>query len=64
MEITDYILAVISDNASIVNIQLSQTIISSIIKDQLPSNITIQEWNEDWCEGRDVDNSTVIRFRP
>lgn len=64
MEITNYILSVINDNPAIVNIQISQPIISSVFKDQLPSNITIHEWNEDWCEGRDVDNSTVIRFRP
>lgn len=64
MEITNYILSVINDNPAIVNIQITQSIISSVFKDQIPSNITVQEWQEDWCEGRDVDNSTVIRFRP
>lgn len=64
MEITNYILTVINDNPTIVSIQITQSIISSVFKDQLPTSITVQEWNEDWCEGRDVDNSTVIRFRP
>jgi len=64
MEITNYILTVISDNPSVVNIKLSSLAFLSIIKDQFPSSITLQEWQEDWCEGYDVDNSTVIRFRP
>jgi len=64
MEITNYILSVINDNPTIVNLQVSQSIFASVLKDQISSSITIQEWNEDWCEGRDVDNSTVIRFRP
>ena len=64
METTTYILAIINDNPSVVNVVLSSTAFVSVFKDQLPSSITVQEWNEDWCEGRDVDNSTVIRFRP
>lgn len=64
METTNYILSVIIDNSAIVRIKLSSLAFSNIIKDQMPSNITIQEWQEDWCEGYDVDNSTVIRFRP
>jgi len=64
MEVTEYILSILENNTGIAAISLSAYANSFIDRSRLPGNITVQEWQEDWCEGRDVDNATVIRFRP
>jgi hypothetical protein len=64
MDVTEYILSIISSNSNIVVIKLSEYANRALDISRLPANITFQEWQEDWCEGRDVDNATVIRFRP
>ena len=64
MDVTEYILSILDANADIAVISLSLYANSLTDRTRLPTNIMIQEWQEDWCEGRDVDNATVIRFRP
>lgn len=64
MEVTEYILSILENNTGITDLSLSAYANSFIDRLRLPANITVQEWQEDWCEGRDVDNATVIRFRP
>jgi hypothetical protein len=64
MDVTEYILSIIDNNSGVTVIILSEYARNFIDRSRLPGNITVQEWQEDWCEGRDVDNATVIRFRP
>lgn len=62
LDCTDAINSLIASNSDIVIIKLQK---GYIIDDtRLQSGVTWSSWQEDWSEGRDLGNSTIIRFLP
>lgn len=61
MDCTDYIIAVIEANPSVVTIDLQAGVVVDAAR--IPAGVTIQPWAEDWSEGYDADGTLVVRFR-
>lgn len=64
METTDYVLSIIEAHPAIVGIFLSQEAFQTFLKDKITPGISIQEWSEDWCEGRNESGEVLVRFKP
>ena len=62
LDCTDAINSLIASNSNIVIIKLQKGYIIDGTK--LDAGVTWSSWQEDWSEGRDLDNSTIIRFLP
>lgn len=63
METTDYVLSIIAAHPTMSSIYLSQQVFHTTFRDQLPQAISIQEWNEDWCEGRNESGEILVHFK-
>jgi hypothetical protein len=61
MDYTDYILAIIEANPSVVTIDLQVGAIVDAAR--LPAGVTVTSWAEDWSEGYDAEGHLVVRFR-
>jgi hypothetical protein len=61
MDCTDYIIAVIEANPSVVTIDLQAGVVVDAAR--IPAGVTIQPWAEDWSEGYDAEGTLVVRFR-
>jgi hypothetical protein len=61
MDCTDYIIAIVEANSSVVSIwlQVGYTVEAS----RLPVGVTVEPWAEDWSEGLDATGTLVVRFR-
>jgi hypothetical protein len=61
MDCTDYIIAIVEANSSVVSIwlQVGYTVEAS----RLPAGVTVEPWAEDWSEGLDATGTLVVRFR-
>jgi len=61
MDCTDYIIAIVEANSSVVSIwlQAGYTVEAS----RLPVGVTVEPWAEDWSEGLDANGTLVVRFR-
>lgn len=61
MDCTDYILAIIDGNPSVVSIDLQA---GAIVDDaRIPPGVTVTSWAEDWSEGLDDEGRLIVRFR-
>lgn len=61
MDCTDYILAIIEANPSVVSIDLQTGY--TVDAARLPAGVTVTSWAEDWSEGYDAEGHLVVRFR-
>ena len=61
MDCTDYILAIIEANPSVVSIDLQTGY--TVDAARLPAGVTVTLWAEDWSEGYDASGHLVVRFR-
>lgn len=61
MDCTDYILAILAGNPSVVSIDLQA---GAIVDDaRIPHSVTVTSWAEDWSEGLDDEGRLIVRFR-
>ena len=61
MDCTDYVLAIITANPSVVSIDLQTGYVVDAAR--LPAGVTCAPWAEDWSEGLDTEGRLVVRFR-
>ena len=61
MDCTDYVLAIIAANPSVVSIDLQVGYVVDAAR--LPAGVTCAPWAEDWSEGLDDEGRLVVRFR-
>jgi len=61
MDCTDYVLAIIAANPSVVTIDLQ--VGYAVDAARLPAGVTVDPWAEDWSEGYDESGNLVVRFR-
>ena len=61
MDCTDYVLAIIAANPSVVSIDLQVGYVVDAAR--LPPGVTCAPWAEDWSEGLDAEGRLVVRFR-
>jgi hypothetical protein len=61
MDCTDYVLAIVADNPSVVTIDLQ--VGYTVDAARLPAGVTCASWGEDWSEGHDDEGRLVVRFR-
>jgi len=61
MDCTDYVIAIVESNSSVVSIclQVGYTVDAA----RLPTGVTVEPWGEDWSEGYDESGNLVVRFR-
>ena len=61
MDCTDYIIAIVQGNPSVVTIDLQAG--ATVDVTRLPAGLTVDPWAEDWSEGLDANGTLVVRFR-
>jgi hypothetical protein len=61
MDCTDYVLAIIAANPSVVTIDLQAG--ATVDAARLPAGVVVEPWAEDWSEGYDESGNLVVRFR-
>lgn len=61
MDCTDYVLAIVAANPSVVTIDLQ--VGYTVDAARLPAGLTVDPWAEDWSEGLDATGTLVVRFR-
>lgn len=61
MDCTEYIIAIIEANPSVVQIDLQTGF--TVDAARLPPGVTCASWDEDWSEGLDDEGRLVVRFR-
>lgn len=61
MDCTDYILAILAGNPSVVSIDLQ--VGATVDAGRIPPGVTVTSWGEDWSEGLDDEGRLVVRFR-
>jgi hypothetical protein len=61
MDCTDYVLAIVAANPSVVTIDLQ--VGYTVDAARLPGGVTCSSWGEDWSEGLDDEGRLVVRFR-
>jgi hypothetical protein len=61
MDCTDYVLAIVAANPSVVTIDLQ--VGYTVDAARLPAGVTCASWGEDWSEGLDAEGRLVVRFR-
>ena len=61
MDCTDYVLAIIAANPSVVSLDLQVGYVVDAAR--LPAGVTCTPWAEDWSEGLDEEGRLVVRFR-
>jgi len=61
MDCTDYIIAIVQGNPSVVTIDLQAG--ATVDVTRLPAGLTVDPWAEDWSEGLDANGTLVVLFR-
>lgn len=61
MDCTDYILAILDGNPSVVTIDLQTG--ATVEAGRIPAGVTVTSWAEDWSEGLDDEGRLIVRFR-